>query len=690
MEHTRYVRTCYNGFFLLIVFLASGCSVFTPVGNTISQGYENTVSYFNGYYNAKRLFNEAEDEVFAAAVAVRGKEVPGNQVSLIPGSAKQKFGQVIDKCSNILAFHPTSSLVDDALLLIGKSFFYQAEYLKAERKFTELLAQYPKSSLVLEAQLWYAMTEEKLGNWDEGIRLSDATVLSAHSSGEKKIEGQAHQLLGLLYRRTKQTEKAILEYEKTIALSSDNELKRDAQVSLGDILFATDKYQKAIEAYLRVQEYTSDIYFTYYSKLQASIAFRKIGEYQKGLLLVNAMIEDFRNKEYLPALFFERANNYFASGKRDEAVNDYIHIDTTYARTEYAFKSAFQLGMMYEREMGNYKSALKYYSELNSPNVPAAVAEGRQKYFALTRYFNAWQQRATADSLLAVLQDTVHSNKNDTLSLAGSDTSQRAVIQSTVRSNVFSADSLHALKAIVAQELGDVFYSEVVAPDSAVYWYTQSLELNSDRMRSPRILYILAELSRTNPKKNIPAPEEYYHRLNHDFPESVYAEEARRFLGKTNSIAKSDGAADSYSQAETMLEKKQYREALKKLRATVLSYPNSPLAAKSEFAIGWILEHHLAQPESAMVQYKRVIKNHAGTPYAAAASKRTLEVPPSDTVKIDTVKSIDGAGNKDIPKVQKEPETPNPKPEKRDLKDDDVEQAAAPRRRPKDSSKGIE
>ena len=295
MEHTRYVRTCYNGFFLLIVFLASGCSVFTPVGNTISQGYENTVSYFNGYYNAKRLFNEAEDEVFAAAVAVRGKEVPGSQVSLIPGSAKQKFGQVIDKCSNILAFHSTSSLVDDALLLIGKSFFYQAEYLKAERKFTELLAQYPKSSLLLEAQLWYAMTEEKLGNWEEGIRLSDATVLSAHSSGEKKIEGQAHQLLGLLYRRTKQTEKAILEYEKTIALSSDNELKRDAQVSLGDILFATDKYQKAIEAYLRVQEYTSDIYLTFYSKLQASIAFRKIGEYQKGLLLVNAMIEDFRN-----------------------------------------------------------------------------------------------------------------------------------------------------------------------------------------------------------------------------------------------------------------------------------------------------------------------------------------------------------------------------------------------------------
>ena len=137
------------------------------------------VTYFNGYYNARILFNDAEDEIKTAALLTRGKEIPAAQANQIPATAKQKFGQVIDKCSNILAFHPTSSLVDNALLLIGKSFFYQMEYLKAERKFAELLAQFPNSSLALEAQLWYARSEEKLGKLNDGIRLSDAIVLTA-------------------------------------------------------------------------------------------------------------------------------------------------------------------------------------------------------------------------------------------------------------------------------------------------------------------------------------------------------------------------------------------------------------------------------------------------------------------------------------------------------------------------------
>ena len=66
------------------------------MGDTISQGYENMVSYFNGYYNAKNLFNDAEDEIKTAALLARGKEVPTEQANQIPGTAKLKLGLVID------------------------------------------------------------------------------------------------------------------------------------------------------------------------------------------------------------------------------------------------------------------------------------------------------------------------------------------------------------------------------------------------------------------------------------------------------------------------------------------------------------------------------------------------------------------------------------------------------------------
>ena len=693
----HYVRLCLIALFLVIAFLFDGCSVFSPIGNTVSQGYENMVTYFNGYYTAKNLFDDAEDEIQTAAILARGKEVSASQTNQIPTTAKQKLGQVIDKCSNILAFHSSSSFVDNALLLIGKSFFYQMDYLKAERKFAELLAQFPNSSLVLEAQLWYARSEEKLGKLDDGVRESDAAVLAAQTSHDKKIETRAHQLLGVLYRRMNQTDKSITEYEKVISISTDDAARGDAQISLGDIYFADGQYKKAIEAYLRTEDYTSDIYSNYYSKLRASIAYREVGEQKKGLTLLNSMIDNFRNKEYLAAILYERANNYAVSGRRDEAIDEYVIVDTSYVNTEYAIRSAYKLGLIFEKELGLYHRALKYYTEVNAAAGLNIVAEGRRKYTAFTRYFDARHRLSLADSLLWVLSDTMRKTIQDSLNILAadsirqktvhgdslsvtsnsdtvkaknfiSDTMQRksvkmdslsiisnidslkaknSVLDTTKRkagqvaaqSPLPSADSLHILKSIAAQELGDVFYSEVVEPDSAFYWYNQSLLWHYDHIYSPRILYVLAELSRTNPEKKFPAPEEYHTRLDHDFPESIYAEEARRFLRKEGSAVKTDTASEYYTQSEKQVDAKQYEKAIGTLRSIIQLFPKSQFVAKSEYAIGWIMENCLAQPESAMVQYKRVAKNYKSTMYALAASRRFVEVQQSDTVKVDTLKT---------------------------------------------------
>ena len=650
------------------------------------------VSYFNGYYNAKNLFNDAEDEIKSAALLARGKEVPASQVNQIPGTAKQKLGQVIDKCSNILAFHPSSGLVDNALLLIGKSFFYQMEYLKAERKFAELLAQYPNSSLVLEAQFWYARSEEKLGKLNDGIRLSDATVLAAQTNHNDEIETQAHELLGKLYLRMNDTAKSIAEYEKVISLSPDNFVRGQAQISLGDIYFADGQYKKAAEVYLRTEDYTSDIYSNYYSKLQASIADREIGEQKNGLTLIDAMIDDFRNREYMSAILYEQANNYAASGRREDAINTYIHVDTSYAHTEYAVRSAYQLELIYEKELGLYGLALKYDSVVNAATGLNIVAEGHRKFLALTHYFDAWHRLDMADSLLLVLRDTTHKIITDTLhalaadsthkifadtlhALAAdstqkhvgrresisllsqsdslktkysvSDTNQRKPVQGAGRPALPSADSLLTIKSIAAQELGDVFYSEIVVPDSALYWYNKALLWSYNNSRSPRILYILAELSRTNPENQYPAPEEYYSRLDHDFHGSIYAEESRRFLRKVSSTVNPDTALEYYEKAEKQIDAKEYEKAIGTLRSLVHSFPKSPIAARSEYAIGWIMEHRLAQHENARVQYKQVIKNYEGTIYALAASKRYTEVQQSDTAKIDTSKI---KNNPQIPK----------------------------------------
>ncbi|MBF8249139.1 MAG: hypothetical protein HW374_1939, partial [Bacteroidetes bacterium] len=56
---------------LALPLIHSGCSVFTPIGDAISHVYENTVSYFNAYYNAKQAFDDAENEIRIATSAAR-------------------------------------------------------------------------------------------------------------------------------------------------------------------------------------------------------------------------------------------------------------------------------------------------------------------------------------------------------------------------------------------------------------------------------------------------------------------------------------------------------------------------------------------------------------------------------------------------------------------------------------------
>jgi len=94
--------------------------------------------YFNTMYNARRIYSEAEE---AREESVRTGVEPSRAL-------KDKYKDVIFKCSKILRDSPESSWVDDAIFLMGKALVRQEEYNKGIRKFQELLTNYPESEYV--------------------------------------------------------------------------------------------------------------------------------------------------------------------------------------------------------------------------------------------------------------------------------------------------------------------------------------------------------------------------------------------------------------------------------------------------------------------------------------------------------------------------------------------------------------
>ncbi|MBI2417076.1 MAG: hypothetical protein HYV28_04110, partial [Ignavibacteriales bacterium] len=122
--------------FILPAFLFIGCSV-----------WEDFTTYFNLYYNTVDVFEQAEQQLNE-----QRKDPFAKFDAPVPGSVLPLLDKVIEKCSRILQFNANSRYVDDALIMIGKAFYYQKNYLKALRKFQELIATKSESDLVPEAR----------------------------------------------------------------------------------------------------------------------------------------------------------------------------------------------------------------------------------------------------------------------------------------------------------------------------------------------------------------------------------------------------------------------------------------------------------------------------------------------------------------------------------------------------------
>jgi len=95
-------------------------------------------AYFNTFYNAQAAYREGM------------KLKDQNQNS----QAKPKFDKAIEKSALLIKRWPKSRWVDDALFLIGSSYYQQGQYDRAIREFDQLSLAFPNSEFVPRGELY--------------------------------------------------------------------------------------------------------------------------------------------------------------------------------------------------------------------------------------------------------------------------------------------------------------------------------------------------------------------------------------------------------------------------------------------------------------------------------------------------------------------------------------------------------
>lgn len=624
------VQRFFLSLFILSIGFFSGCSVADFIG-----------AYFNTYYNASRLFTEAETEILKAPVRLTTRtERPFLAPFDIQPQTKAKFTTVIEKCSKLLQYHPESKLVDDALLMIGKSYYYQNEHQSAERKFKELLESFPESDLALETRLLLANTYYRSNDKVSAATIARELFDDARSEKEEGIASGAALMLAHIESENKNLQEAIAYFKTAGELAETDGEQADAFRLEAAHHEQLENYADAADAFRRSEQASNDYFKVAQARIGRARMLSKLEQYQQSIALLESLIENKNYRELFGDIDLEIGNVYRDQKDYASAEAQYRYVDTAYARTEASANSYYQRGLMYEHVFFNFDSARAAYDkgrgEAPQAEVTPLLAK-RSDY--LNRYFTFKKAIALNDSIKYFILNPPDTTKSDTTKIevtehdtTATDTTLGVALAKPESLSQAAPvipppplDTVNARLAYNISELAGVFYTSMELVDSAKYWYSLLLREYPESPYVPRAMYTLVQIERLDSNYSRSYVDSLHQEILRRSPESEFAAESRRHLGLPPLVKAPDTTEASYKRAEVFVHDGDFVSALSSFKRIVAADSVSPYAAKAQYTIGWIYENVKQDNDSSVTHYQRLVRRFPNSEYAAVVQHKLAE-----------------------------------------------------------------
>jgi TolA-binding protein len=356
---------------LPILILLTGCGV-----------WENFTTYFNLYYNADELYTKIEKQILDQKKDLFSIETP-----TIPPAANADVQKLIEKCSAILQFSPNSSYVDDALMMLGKSFYYQKNYLKSQKKFEELIASDPDGQYTLESRLWIGKCEMRLRNYAEGLAVLKEVRDIAIEEDEEEIMEEAY-IEEIVYRKTiEDIPAAILTANEFLEISDNDEINGELWYEVGNLNMEIDDIENAVIAYENVFEYSPDYELEVSAMLKLGRAYRESGKSEEALELFTDMRSEDKYTDKYSDIELEMGITQSVLGLYEDALNQFSIVDTTYKSTPNSGAAKYEIASVYEYGLKFLDSAAVYYQKASTSTLPKEyVSSAKDKNRLFSRY----------------------------------------------------------------------------------------------------------------------------------------------------------------------------------------------------------------------------------------------------------------------------------------------------------------
>ncbi len=502
--------------------------------------------YFNTFYNAKKFYRQAEkervkhEEVYAGwAFDGAGPELQRQRSN----QADQLYDKAARKASKVLEKYKESDLVDDAMFLMGKSFYWRGEYLRSVQSFRDLETNFPASEFFDEARYWRAQGLEAQRIYNQAQKLYRTLVEEA----EEEIGVRAGLRLGEMAFERGDYVAAIQEFGTVLeAFPACGDCAQlwlrlaEAQMALED----EGRLGDALKSFRNVLQADANPDQEYRARLNSGRALYALGEEEEALETYVELLKAgrFRNFEGRTRLLI--GESYQERRQLEQALDEYGQVRDDFPATPSSAMALYRTGLLHLQEYGETELAREYFQETNSESPGSqGVLLAQEMLTYLGRLQQSQGRVHRADSLYA---DSLGATQGP---LVWSEGWVPAEVDTTTKDEIVVARNIEVLDDLFSA--CEIYRDDIGQADSAIAYYQEVIRRFPESDQLPRAVFSIAWIYREI-RNDESAAGLYLVRLIEEFPASAQANEARYLLGEEARVTAEELAATEFERIERL------------------------------------------------------------------------------------------------------------------------------------------
>lgn len=523
--------------------------------------------YYNTFYNARKAFNEAEQ------TRLKG-QYRGARVNTA------LYNRAIEKSLKVIENNPNSSWYDDALFVLAVSYYYTEQPIKAERRFRELLANYPKSQFVTESRIYLAKTKLKLREEEDAM---DIFAEIFKSDVKKEIKAEAAMGLGTYYFNNSKYNNS-RQYFQAVRDSLGNDQERKiAQIFLADASFNMFQFDDALTAYQQILGMGPDESEEYHAYYQSALCSYNLMRISDGMAYLDKLINNEIYFDSLGTLKMAVARGYEYDNDLDQAVNVYEEITESDAHRSLIAEAYYQMALIYQFDYDNLALAKEYYD----------------KTIELNRNSETGKDAIQRSSDIGKLEEFA-------VNLTIDSTTTQTMIDEA---------------AFTQYQLSELYWFKLDKPDTAILEMQYIVDSFPTAYDAPKALIALSEMYEAVHNDTAKA-KELLHQVITDYPRSDFTGEALELLGLKGTPADTGYPKYYISKAESFLADDENIDSAKYYYQYIVdNFPESNYYLQAKFSLIWIMDNYNNPGDSTVYfAYQEIVDSFPGTEWATQAT----------------------------------------------------------------------